>query len=504
MSEVKSFRTDSTKQLWRENMIYFISRYFSPNQLRNCRVLCFPGKEMREVFDVYDVLGIKRKNIVGLEERPKEHKVLEALNDSLERKIQVVNSSDLEFLQQQSVSPFDVVSLDYCGYFNNKKADAITSLVTRGWLNPRAILITNYQKGRENKPTKTSFRHAGHILNNYDQIQKATARKLAEFMMDQGDGMDQDSELGELREKVIQSFPVQKCFNGTGFWNTSFFKNWLGVQNQATRKLFEEHTSQFDTNSASRGSLGFIMRAVNESVPPQFRQFAQYFIDREVKRWLLEEHQAWQYVSDSNTAMISDFYLFKDHFMPIPKKLQKGARPVFANREFAIKVDETKKLIIGSQSYSVSAGRAEKLYNFLKAAYATYQEEQEQMLDDFPKERVQIGRTKTKLKKIKPEPKAGLEQKMEPTQEYIPLNPDKTEIYECITAKIPDVEIMKTYDLTTMQLAGYKAAHTRRLQRAEDIEIIQDFLREGHPAEEIADLFDGKYTPQKIASFSED
>ena len=504
MTDVKSFKADSAKQMWRENMIYFISRYFSPKQLRNCRVLCFPGKEMREVFDVYDILGIKRKNIVGLEERSKEHKALEDMNDSLENRIQVVNSSDLEYLQQQSVTPFDIVSLDYCGYFNNKKADAITSLVTRGWLSPKAILITNYQKGRENTPTKTSFRRAGHILKNYDQIKDTTARQLADFMLSQSSVIDQDSELEDLREEVIQSFPVQKCFNGTGFWNTSFFRNWLTIQNPETQELLKEYTDQFNTNSASRGAMGFIMRLINETVPQNFRLFAQYFIDREVKRWLLEEHQTWQYVSDSNTAMISDFYLFKDPFIPVPKQLQKSARPVFRDGKFAISVDRTTEVKVGPYTQVVLTGKALKFHNYLVEAYAKYRETQEGMLDNFPKERVPIGKIGAKPKKKKLEPTTGIEEKVESTQEYIPSEPDKTEIYECITAEILDADIMHTYALTKMQLAGYKAAHTRKLQRKEDIGIIQELLREGYPAEEIADLFDGKYTPRKVAGFAKE
>ena len=55
---VKSFANDPVKELWRQKIVEFVSKHYTPGQCRDLRVLCLSGAEMREVFEAYDPLGV--------------------------------------------------------------------------------------------------------------------------------------------------------------------------------------------------------------------------------------------------------------------------------------------------------------------------------------------------------------------------------------------------------------------------------------------------------------
>lgn len=74
-------------------------------------VLCFPGVDAREIFEVYDPLKIPRANIVGLERCPLITRELEAQSLG----IKVVNKTLEQYVSDSSHLPFDIVSLDYTG-----------------------------------------------------------------------------------------------------------------------------------------------------------------------------------------------------------------------------------------------------------------------------------------------------------------------------------------------------------------------------------------------------
>ncbi len=81
-------------------------KFRNPSQLY---VLCFPGINATEIYQVYDPLGIPRENITGIERDSQVAK-------ELERKrlgIRVVNQSIEDFVREQETINFNVVSLDY-------------------------------------------------------------------------------------------------------------------------------------------------------------------------------------------------------------------------------------------------------------------------------------------------------------------------------------------------------------------------------------------------------
>ncbi len=91
---------------------------------KDLQVLCFPGIDAQEVFQVYDALGIPRQNIVGLERDP-------YIADEIEKKklgIRVVRKSVEDFVESEESLPFDIVSLDYTGPISFDQVDTLKQI----------------------------------------------------------------------------------------------------------------------------------------------------------------------------------------------------------------------------------------------------------------------------------------------------------------------------------------------------------------------------------------
>ncbi len=89
---------------------------------KDLKVLCFPGIDATEVFQVYDALGIPRQNITGLERDS-------YVADQLEKKnlgIRVVRKSVEDFVKEAHVIPFEIISLDYTGPINQQAVNTLS------------------------------------------------------------------------------------------------------------------------------------------------------------------------------------------------------------------------------------------------------------------------------------------------------------------------------------------------------------------------------------------
>jgi hypothetical protein len=91
---------------------------------KDLHVLCLPGIDAQEIFEVYDILGIPRKNITGVEINRKIAREISAKNLG----ITVVPQSVEEYVANQRSLDFDVVSLDYTGPISNDNVDVIREL----------------------------------------------------------------------------------------------------------------------------------------------------------------------------------------------------------------------------------------------------------------------------------------------------------------------------------------------------------------------------------------
>ncbi|HLD02586.1 MAG TPA: hypothetical protein VJC07_02720 [Candidatus Nanoarchaeia archaeon] len=92
---------------------------------KDLRVLCFPGVDAAEIYQVYDPLGIPRGNIVGVE-RDKD------VITELERKklgIRIMPMSLEEYVTTCEDFNFDILSLDYTGPFSNVQERTMATLL---------------------------------------------------------------------------------------------------------------------------------------------------------------------------------------------------------------------------------------------------------------------------------------------------------------------------------------------------------------------------------------
>lgn len=487
MGDVKSFANDPAKRLWREKIVDFVSKHApSRTDRKRMRVLCLPGSEMREVFEVYDALGIKRRNIVGIEHDSAAFKELKAHNDSLEDRITVVNSSVLDYLKQERVSQFSIASLDYCGYYNQEKSDALVKLCHKSWLSPGAFLLTNYQMSREKEEVTRGMRIGSTLKKTDSDLIGLDVKDYIIAMSELIDMPDEECSLEDAREGSIQETPIGLFYNGTGFWQTPAFN--MLLKNHRLEDLYRRIVAGIDENNGPL-SKGILSKVLNQSLSsrPDMEYFI-YFLTAETRSHRTVAHEAYKYVSDSHTPMISDFYHLREARLIAPVDLR------------------------GSVSYFMQGGRlklevknrskARRLLDLAKEYVNCMNAEGEAALSALPLERIVLGA----------ENESAGSESIERVSRPSRLSREvKDAICADICDGVPDDEMMGKYSLSTMQLAGYKATVSRRNPdyvakkdngafTDEERNVVLGLIAEGFKATEITDLFDGRYTWQSIAA----
>ena len=141
---------DPVKQVARNKLCDFIARnLLSSKSPKGITVVCFPGAEYKgeealEVKEVYDHLGIPRKNIVGLEYDPETAQRLREANLGIE----VVCADALDFFKTTNRT-FGVISLDYESHQGPKEVRTLEQIAGRQRLYHSGVLHTNYMAKRE-------------------------------------------------------------------------------------------------------------------------------------------------------------------------------------------------------------------------------------------------------------------------------------------------------------------------------------------------------------------
>ncbi len=495
---IKEFSKDPAKALWRERIVDFVREHYTPNQIRNFRVLCFAGKEMTEVFDVYDELGVKRKNVVSLEYDRREFEAQSALNDSLEQRIKVVPASALDYLSRPAVESFDMISLDYCGYFNDEKYRTLCAIARQKWLSPKAVLITNYQSGRENSRTQQGLRATGLYMKSHDDLVNSDFSAYADFVVANKGLVDDETEVEELRDRTIQCTAVAEMAYGSGFWNTPFFKVWLESQQGETKNAIVE-TIESLNSSENTDQRELLSRFMVQGQGNNSDLLIIYFLKSQTTSFQCSDHQAYKYVSDSGTPLISDFYLFEQELINFPAGVKRSVSYEKTAEGYLFRIKDRKKVEV------VYQGVEEIIRKMNQRALMEGD-------NNFIKQRVDLV----------PEAQNG-GPVTHPIMRITP-SPIRDSIYTSLSAATPDAEIMATYSLTKMQLAGYKATYTRLQSQdpmtsaplrtpkqasfpfaPDDLEVITGLLADGYKATEIVELFkdgEGKptYSWQSIAA----
>ncbi len=126
----------TVKQRSRKLIFKFIKRNFK--KFHNLKVLCFPGEECIEIFEIWDKLGVKRENIVCLERNGDIAKRIQEKDLGVE----VIPHSLKWFSKKDRGYRFDILSLDFQGTIGIYINDTIKCIEIM--TNPDFILMTNF------------------------------------------------------------------------------------------------------------------------------------------------------------------------------------------------------------------------------------------------------------------------------------------------------------------------------------------------------------------------
>ncbi len=551
MAIKKSFSNDPSKHLWRQKIIDFVRKHYSEKQIRNLKVLCLPGPEMLEVFEIYDELGVKRKNIVGLEKNLAEYEALADLNESLDDNITVEYTGALEYLTREpgelQDNPFDIISLDYYGYQDREKTDTLHQIGLCGWLSPRAIVFTNYLMARENQDMQDSYKegekwqkfYMSHLKDIGSVMESLQDRdEFDKFMKEQQD-IDFDIDIGKRRDRMAQTEPIFALNRGTGWWNTEIVKLLcIGRDNEESesteknenklsgyrRKLNKNrlHTiNEYDFLEKIENSI----YAANQELSFLMVYYANFKINR---YFFVDDHESYKYISNTGSPMISDFFYFEQSDMVFNDLLSKTERNLI--KKFSKNI---KTALMNGNATFICKNRTPSKNKQIEDIMTTILDfRNEHMLGintHFIKERTLLF----------PEIYEGDHERdhegyhggkyggeCEVNQIKQPKSVQKTttkeHIYRDIKSGRPDDEIRQSYDLGKMQLAGYKAALKRKEGNngshvgysnnktnnntkseeisPDDLEYVDSLIREGIDNKEIAALFEDRVTWQRIAA----
>lgn len=123
----KRYDSDWAKAKSRDLVKALIERSLRFRQPKDIRVLCFPGIDATEIFQVYDSLGIPRSNIVGVE---REAEIADKIG-AKDLGIRLERTTLEDYVASQSQIDFDIVSLDYTGPVSAKQDRTAIQIVSK-------------------------------------------------------------------------------------------------------------------------------------------------------------------------------------------------------------------------------------------------------------------------------------------------------------------------------------------------------------------------------------
>jgi hypothetical protein len=173
-----SYQT-SVKARVRKKFRNLLKRELSKPQ--DAKILFFPGPEAIEVTEVFDKVGIQRKNLYALESDPKVHAHLQVLSKEMKFNLLACQTYQ-EFITAGSTDmKFDVLSLDFMGQisqlfiesgYHNRiiKDKAVVSATVTVSREPKNLqhAINNLTKEKEEAYTKVALQHIQWLYAPYN------------------------------------------------------------------------------------------------------------------------------------------------------------------------------------------------------------------------------------------------------------------------------------------------------------------------------------------------
>lgn len=304
-----------SKRQSRQKLINFVIRNYPKNERRDLKMVCFPGAEARDVYEVSDTLKIPRGNVWGLEVDKDIFKTLE----SKRLGINLVNRRDNEFFKDAD-ERFDIVSLDYFGQLKKQEIDSLRYIFGREVLQPKAILHTNFYGSRESEKVKKIYRTGSEL--------KAATDGLKEMSFDDISNLAKKGGLGKIVEKGVKEYMVDIKGLRDGLSRTIMTVAERGKSNMETEDMGEILKAPNE-----------ITRKLMDSGVPLY--MASYVAFKQNRPYFCDSLDRYKYVSDDGSPMLTDIFLFNQH------------RDWFDEKEYPVKLSFSKpgtvEILIGGK-----------------------------------------------------------------------------------------------------------------------------------------------------------
>jgi len=338
MSGSKTYE-DEVKQKSREKQREFIkNNLLIKKRTKDIRVVCFPGAEVDgeeaiEVKEVYDKLGIPRENIIGLEANLERAERLQRVDLGIVVKPQM----DLDFFSKTD-KKFDIISLDYTGYRDEAKWQALHQIAGNQLLDGHGILATNYsakRESRKNQGQMVALQLDSFVNNKNMDGGEDIISELAEAY-ENGDKLD----LSELRDNLIERtlmimrmgksalFPIDIL--STHPFHEGIQKEMERIERETREKgldgdsnfMFKNryesgmgnkgvsHFHSFSNRSANMEALAYHIGKANNISANLSNFFVHYLVDMDMRAQFPRSVERYSYTSNKNTNMEMDLMAF--------------------------------------------------------------------------------------------------------------------------------------------------------------------------------------------------
>lgn len=318
------------KQRCRKHFRKFIKRHL--NRPHNAKVLCFPGHECLEIFEVYDKLGVRRENIYCLERDKKVAAMIAEKNLGVKLIVEEFN----DFIKNTDVV-FDIVSLDFMGQLGTFE-DAIFNMHARGLIADHAVVFTNFCGARESSRTKRLYENQ--VKKNASEKDRREEEALVKKLIEATNVGDEDAQnkivdelekrwasplnkpVSETRDEAVHMALREVFMAGVG---TSPY------QNLATKeiKIEEEHE---DPSTIPEGHVGIgsmlvrtvecksiIERLLSRKIKNIGADLAEMMVENlhvmggNIGVWVHDIHgaESYKYVGDNGMPMFADVFHLK-------------------------------------------------------------------------------------------------------------------------------------------------------------------------------------------------
>ena len=282
----------------------------------DAKVVCLPGKYAREIKEVYDLLGFKRKNIVGIE---RDREVYEYLRDQ-NLGIELYFGEDTDFFSENPDRKFEVVSLDYTGLPSREGFRLIRDLFINRHFASNSILHTNYYASRINVFSKVGLPYVDECYLVPGMVPKLDMETLVKsFHFWDRTGKNLGIPIKQFRSDAITSFLVFCSFPNEKIVNR--------IVDSASDEEIQENLvvrgtfKNFGTIPREDFLLPFVSRVLTNTycdgefhlTADEFTLLFEYAFIRTRKAYSVEDLRRFEYVSDDGSLMFTDILHIRDN-----------------------------------------------------------------------------------------------------------------------------------------------------------------------------------------------